>query len=121
MNAEYTGRHFVVTAKLKAQAETAFARIARYVDASAKAHVILTEDKYRKIAEVTLNASHEAIVATCEATEMEAALHDALHKLEQQVVKHKDRFETVTRNPRHSVVNELEARSRLLNRLLTSS
>ena len=111
MNVEFTGRHTVVTAKLKQQAEAGLARVARLVDRSASAHVILTEDKYRKIAEVTLKASHEDIVAMCEAVEMESALHAALHKLEQQAIKHKERFDTVSRQPKHSVVNELQSRA----------
>lgn len=111
MNVEYTGRHTVVTAKLKQQAGAGLARIAKLVDRSASAHVILTEDKYRKIAEITLKASHEDIAATCEATDMEAALHAALHKIEQQVIKHKEKFDTVSRHPKHSVVNELESRA----------
>ena len=111
MNVEYTGRHTIVTAKLKQQAEAGLARIARLVDRSATAHVILTEDKYRKIAEVALKASHEDMVATCEGTDMEAALHDALHKVEQQAIRHKEKFDTVSRHPKHSVVNELESRA----------
>ncbi len=111
MKTEFTGRHTVIAAKLKQQAEAGLACITKLVDASASAHVILTEEKHRKIAEITLTASHEDIVATCEATDMEAALHATLHKLEQQVVKHKERFDTVTRQPRHSVVNELESRA----------
>ena len=49
--------------------------------------MILTEDKYRKIAEVTLTAANESLVAECEGTEMQVALHDALRKVEAQAVK----------------------------------
>ena len=53
MNVEYTGRQTTITAKLKTQAEAGLPVIMKVCDQSAAAHVILTEDKYRKIAEVT--------------------------------------------------------------------
>ena len=98
MHVEYTGRHTIITVKLKAQAEAGLARIAKIVDRSAAAHVILAEDKYRKIAEVTVKCRHGELVASCESNEMETALHDALQKVEQQAIKGKDRFDTITRH-----------------------
>jgi putative sigma-54 modulation protein len=104
MNVEYTGRQTTITAKLKLQAEAGLARIAKVVDRSASAHVILTEDKYRKIAEVTISCRHGELVATCEDTDMEQALHDALQKVEHQAIKNKDRFDTITRHAKPEVV-----------------
>ncbi|HZL27612.1 MAG TPA: ribosome-associated translation inhibitor RaiA [Acidobacteriaceae bacterium] len=106
MNVEYTGRQTTISAKLKLQTEAGLARIAKVVDRSATAHVILTEDKYRKIAEVTVKCRHGELVATCEDTDMEAALHDALQKVEHQAIKNKDRFETITR---HGKAEAIEA------------
>ena len=100
MNVEYTGRHFTVTAKLKAQAEAGMIRIDRVTDRCTGAHVILTEDKYRKIAEVEVKCRGEVLVSTCESTEMETALHDALAKVEQQAIRHKERFTTVRDHPK---------------------
>lgn len=97
MIVEYTGRQTIVTNKLKKQAEAGLARMAKIVDRSASAHVILTEDKYRKIAEVTVRTMHGDLVATCESTDMEMALRDALQTAEQQAIREKDRFATVTR------------------------
>ncbi len=97
MKLEYTGRGTTVTSKLKALADAELARIAQLVPRLVSAHVILTEDKYRKIAEVTLTAASESLVAVCEGTEMQAALHDALRKVEAQAVKHKERKLTIQR------------------------
>jgi putative sigma-54 modulation protein len=96
---EYTGRHTTITAKLKSQAEAGMVRIDRVTNRCTSAHVILTEDKYRKIAEVTIQCRGESIVATSEATEMESALHDALHKVELQAIRHKERYATVRSHP----------------------
>ena len=100
MNVEYTGRQTVVTAKLKAQAEAGLARVEKVANRCTSAHVILTEDKYRKIAEVTVGCRGDQLVATCEGTEMSAALHNALQKVEQQAIKHQDRIETMRDHPK---------------------
>ncbi len=100
MNVEYTGRQTVVTAKLKAQSEAGLARVEKVANRCTSAHVILTEDKYRMIAEVTVQCRGEQLVAKCESTEMETALHDALQKVEIQAVKHKDKFATVRDHPK---------------------
>jgi putative sigma-54 modulation protein len=98
LNIEYTARWTSITPKIKNLAETELKRIDQMLGRSVSAHVILTEDKYRKIAEVTLKTAHETLVATCEGTEMLVALHDALRKIEQQAVKHKERKITVERH-----------------------
>jgi putative sigma-54 modulation protein len=100
MNVEYTGRQTVITAKLKTQAEAGLARIAKVANCSTGAHVILTTDKYRRIAEITLPCRGEQLVATSESTEMETALHDALQKVEQQAIRQKARTETVRDHPK---------------------
>ncbi len=100
MDIEYTGRHTVITKKFKTQSEAGLARIAKLVGRTASAHVILTTDKYRRIAELTLKTRGQALVATCEATEMEVALHDALCKLEQQIVRHNQRRTASKRHPK---------------------
>lgn len=95
MTIEYTGRHINITPEMKAQAEAGLARIDKVTNRCTKAHFIFTEDKYRKIAELTLQCRGEVLVATCESTTMEAALHDALAKVEQQAIKSKERYTTV--------------------------
>ena len=98
MTIEYTGRGFTVTGKLKKLADEYLERIDHMVGRSVNAHVILSEDRYRMIAEVTLKTPMETLVATCEDTDMEKALHDALRKIEQQAVKHKERKLSVERH-----------------------
>jgi len=100
MTIEYTGRHTTVSAKLRAQAEAGMARIDRVTNRCTSAHIILTEDKYRKIAEVTVSCRGDNLVATCESTEMETALHDALKAVEQQAIRSKDRYATLRQSPK---------------------
>ncbi len=98
MIVEYTGRGMTVTTKQRNLADTELARIDGIIGRSVSAHVILTEDKHRQIAEVTLKTATDSLVATCEGTEMLVALHDALKKIEQQAIKHKERKITVERH-----------------------
>jgi putative sigma-54 modulation protein len=100
MDIEYTGRQTVITKKLKTQSEAGLARIAKLVGRTASAHVFLITDKYRRIAELTLKTRGQSLVANCEATDMEVALHDALCKLEQQIVRHNQKKTTEKRHPK---------------------
>jgi putative sigma-54 modulation protein len=97
---EYTGRQTVVTQKYKVQAEAGLERIAKVVGSAASAHVILTVDKYRKIAEVTVKNGSQDMVANCESAEMTTALRDALAKIEQQAIRHRQKTTTTMRHPR---------------------
>ncbi|MGA7155642.1 MAG: HPF/RaiA family ribosome-associated protein [Acidobacteriaceae bacterium] len=97
---EYTGRHAAVTPKLKGIAEAGMERVALVANRCTSAHFILTEDKYRKIAEVRVQCRNESLVATCESAEMEVALRDALQKVELQAIRHKERYATVRDHPR---------------------
>ena len=103
MDVEYTGRQTTITKKLKLLTETELARIVKIVGNSGSVHVILSTDKYRQIAEVTVQTRHHKLVARCEATDMETALHDALAKIENQAIRHKKRYGTIKRHPKTDV------------------
>ena len=98
MIVEYTGRGTTITPKQKKLADAELVRIDGIIGRSVSAHVVLTEDKYRQIAEVTLMTPMDTLVATCEGTEMLTALHDALKKIELQAIKQKERKITVERH-----------------------
>jgi putative sigma-54 modulation protein len=103
MDVEYTGRQITITKKLKLQAEAGLTRIAKIVGSSGSAHVILSTDKYRKNAEVTVQTRHLKLVAKCESTEMETALKDALDKIEKQAIRHKKKSATIKRHPKSDI------------------
>jgi putative sigma-54 modulation protein len=103
MDVEYTGRQTTITKKLKLQTEAGLARIVKIVGSSGSAHVILSTDKYRQIADLTIQTKHYKLVARCEATEMEAALRDALETIERQGIRQKKKFGTIKRHPKAEV------------------
>ncbi len=102
MIVEYTGRQFVVTQKYKDQAEAGLQAIEKIVNGSAAttAKVVLSVDKYRKLAEVTVTHRGQSMVARRAAPEMAAALRDALARIEQQAVRQKQKSTTTKRHPR---------------------
>jgi putative sigma-54 modulation protein len=97
---EYTGRQTIVTQKYKDQAASSLQAIEKIVGGAIGAKVILTVDKYRKIADVAVTHGSQSMVATCEAADMMAALHDALGKIEQQAVRQKQKAMKGIRRPR---------------------
>jgi putative sigma-54 modulation protein len=97
---EYTGRQTVVTQKYKDQAEAGLQAIKKIVNGATSAKVILTVDKYRKIADVAVTQGKESMVASCESPDMMTALRDALAKIEQQAVRQKQKNMKGIRRPR---------------------
>lgn len=105
MDVEYTGRQATVTKRLKLQTEAGLARIAKILGNSGNVHVILATDKYRQIAEVTIQTRNQKLVSACESTEMVLALRDALVKIEQQAIRHKKKKMTIKRHGKSDAVN----------------
>jgi putative sigma-54 modulation protein len=97
---EYTGRQFVVTQKYKDQALVGLRAIEKIVSGASSAKVILTVDKYRMIADVTVKQGSQSMVATCESAEMMTALRDSLAKIEQQAVRQRQKETKGIRRPR---------------------
>ena len=105
---EYTGRQTAVTQKYKVQAEAGLSRIEKLVSGAATAKVVLTSDKYRRIADVTVMQGDRSIVAACESAEMTTALRDALAKIEQKAVRQRKRAATMKRRSRPEVEGRAE-------------
>jgi len=103
MNLEYTGRQTTITKKLKTQTEAGLERIAKIIGNAGSVHVILTTEKYRQTAELTVQTRNLKLVASCEATEMEMALRDVLATIEKQAIKHTKRKTTIKRNAKDGV------------------
>ena len=107
---EFVGRHCDVTPKLKAEATGYLERIFPIASNATSARVILTEDKYRRIAEVELLIPGGDLVAKCEGTDMTQVLHDALRRIEQQAVKHNQRDKTIRDHPKPVIDPDGEVR-----------
>src|SRR5271157_2099290 len=101
MPVECTGRQVAITKPLRTLAEDGIERIARILGKITSAHVVLTAEKYRQIAEVTIKTRACTLVALCESpASMETALRDALVKAESQATRHKDKQRSRKRQPK---------------------
>lgn len=101
MDVEYTGRQAVVTDELRAMATPFLDRMEKMLGRGSTAHVVLTAEKNRQIAEVTVKSHAHDLVGLCESTAgAETALRQALEKAEAQAVRFKEKRATQTRLPK---------------------
>lgn len=103
MEVEYTGRQTKINKKHRMITDEAMARIVKVVGSHATAHVILTAEKYRMVAEVSVKTRTHTLVAKCESTEMETALRDALAKVEKQAIRKKQKKTTAKRRSKADI------------------
>jgi len=93
MELNITTRHFDgLTDSLRSDIETRMAKLEKFFDRIVEAKVILSEEKNRQIAEVSLHLPGGVrLLAKEEANDMWASVETAIKKLEVQVKKAKDR------------------------------
>ncbi len=91
MNVEYTGRQFEITPAIRKEVETGLNKLARFLGETFKSKVILTAEKSRRIAEITIKRRNNPIVGLAESLDMSAAISEALGHIEKQALKHNGR------------------------------
>jgi putative sigma-54 modulation protein len=92
MEVEYTGRQAAITDELRNLAQVILERIEKLAGKASSAHIVLTTEKYRHTAEVTIKTSLQDIVGLCESTSVESALRQALEKAEAQAIRSKEKL-----------------------------
>lgn len=91
MNVEYTGRQFEITTKIKKEVETGLQKLMRILGDPIKSKVILTAEKQRRIAEITVTRRKKSLVGIAENGDMFLAIGEALGHIEKQALKHNGR------------------------------
>jgi putative sigma-54 modulation protein len=76
------------TESLKTYAEEKVSKIKRYLDFPLEAHVVLSVEKFRHIADVTLSVNGTWIKGLEETDDMYSAIDQVMDKLEKQVKKY---------------------------------
>ena len=100
MNVEYTGRQYEITPITRKQVEGGLEKIQKILG-TFETHVILSTEKRRYIAEITITVrNHAPIVGLAESQEMITAIGGALDKIERQAVKYKTRWKSKKRQAR---------------------
>jgi putative sigma-54 modulation protein len=100
MQVEYTGRQVTVTPSLRALAEEGIARIGKILGRATGAHVVLSAEKYRKTAEVSIKTRLHDILGVSESTTLETALRSALEKAETQAIRCRKKLQAKKRQPK---------------------
>ena len=92
MNLNVSGHHLEVTPALRSYVESKIARVTRHFDHVIDAHVILTADKARRKAEVTLHVAGKDLHCESEQADLYAAIDLLADKLDRQILKYKDKL-----------------------------
>ena len=91
MNLSVSGPHLVVTPAIRAYVGEKLERVLRHFDHIIDVHVILSVEKLRQCAEVTLHTRGKDIFVQSEHENLYSAIDELIDKLDRAVMKHKDR------------------------------
>lgn len=91
MNVEYTGRQFEITTAIRKEVETGLAKIKKILGDKFDGKIILSVEKHRHKAEITITPRNGPLVGLAQATSMKAAISEALEHLSRQAIKYKTR------------------------------
>jgi putative sigma-54 modulation protein len=89
MNLSVSGHHLEVTPALRSYVESKIGRVTRHFDHVIDAHVILTANKVKQKAEVTLHVRGKDLHCESEEVDLYAAIDLLADKLDRQVLKYK--------------------------------
>ena len=84
MQIEFTGRQTAVPPRLRAAAEKKLQKLSRTLRGITHAHVVLTADKHRQIAEVTVQCRRFALSAQEESKDLLESLGTVMDRLQRQ-------------------------------------
>jgi len=102
VNVEYTGRHYEVTPIIRKEVETGLTKIRKILGDRFETKVILTVEKHRHKAEITITPRNGPIVGLAQAKDMAVAVSQALDHLEKQALKYKTKWQSRKRSARKS-------------------
>ena len=92
MNLNITGHHVEVTPAIRDYVSQKVERVIRHFDHVTSTHVILSVEKLKQKAEITLHVKGKDIYADAEGANLYASIDAMVDKLDRQVVKHKEKI-----------------------------
>jgi len=98
MKIEFTGRQTDVSAELRSATEAKLAKLAKVLHGITHVHVILTVDKHREIAEVTVHSSRLNLTAVEESGELQSSVATVIERLIRQAQRHLGKVRTRKRH-----------------------
>jgi putative sigma-54 modulation protein len=97
MTVEYFGKQYEITPAIKNEVESGLGKLKKILGDNFKSKVILTAERHRNIAEITVSRRRGQLIGLAEATEMAVAVSQALEHIETQALRHNGRRRTTTR------------------------
>lgn len=94
MQLSVKGRNLEVTDALRSYAEEKLSRLTKYLENIVTANVVLSVEKHRQIAEVTLRVRDLTIRAEESTDDLYSSIDLVLEKLERQILRYKERIMT---------------------------
>ena len=100
MKITYTGRHEVFPPKQKAKLEAKLQKLSKMLERKGEkeAHVILSQERFLRKVEITMNAWDHALVGVGSDRDLVTAADAAIGRLEKQVLKLRTKFRDTTRH-----------------------
>jgi putative sigma-54 modulation protein len=92
MNLSVSGHQLEVTPALRSYVQSKIGRVRRHFDHVIDAHVILTANKVKQKAEVTLHVPGKELHCESEEGDLYAAIDVLADKLDRQILKYKDKL-----------------------------
>lgn len=92
MQITITTRNLEITEPLRHYAEEKIARLQKFVNQITLAHVVLSVEKHRQIAEVTLHVREHTIRGEESSTDLYSAIDLVADKIERQILRYKEKI-----------------------------
>lgn len=100
MTVEYFGRQYEITPAIRDEVESGLGKLTKILGDNITSKVILTVEKHRHIAEITVKRRRGHLVGLAEATDMAVAVNQALEHIETQALRHNGRRRNTHRKPK---------------------
>src|SRR5207247_5540833 len=100
MRISYTGRQMAITHTLRGVTEKRLLKLSRLLRDRPDVHVVLTAEKHRRVAEITLKFRDHVLVALEETSEAKESIGRALVKLERQALRFFEKRRSLKRRHR---------------------
>jgi putative sigma-54 modulation protein len=100
MPIDFTGRQVEISPDLRSYTQDRLKKIVRLLGEDFDLHVILTAEKHRRIAELTLKFRQHTVVGVEETADIRISINGAIDKLARQAVRLMERRRTTKRRPK---------------------
>jgi putative sigma-54 modulation protein len=97
MNVEFTGRQYEVTPAVRKQVQHGLEKLSKILGDTFDTHVVLSTEKRRHKAEITVLVRASSLVGIAEASDMTQAVNEAIEKIDRQAVRYRTKYKAKKR------------------------